>query len=251
MSILSLTTSIKYQIKFLSYVYHFTHRRVRSLHVFPFSITIASLKKARLIGLMLACAALALAVILCAAGLVTWVTSALVNLKWGWLDGIIAGTAGIVTGVGGWFMLPALTALIAGMFQERVIHKVEKAYYPDAMREEEPKFWPDILHDIKFTAWALFLNILILPFYLIGIGFFLSIVLNTHLLGREFFESAAGYHLGKPEARKIEGKSRREMYTGGLVITLLTLVPLVNFFVPILAVVWMTHVYHDIRRRGQ
>jgi CysZ protein len=39
------------------------------------------------------------------------------------------------------------------------------------------------------------------------------------------------------------------MYTGGLVITLLTLVPLVNFFIPILAVVWMTHVYNDIRSR--
>jgi CysZ protein len=164
--------------------------------MFPLAKTIASIKKAKLIGIMLACAVLALVVILCAAGLVTWVTSALVNLKWGWLDGLVAGAAGIAAGAGGWFMLPALTALIAGMFQERVIHKVEKACYPNDMRQEEPKFWPDILHDIKFTLWALFLNIIILPFYLIGIGFILSIALNTHLLGREFFESAAGYHLG-------------------------------------------------------
>jgi hypothetical protein len=37
------------------------------------------------------------------------------------------------------------------------------------------------------------------------------------------------------------------MYGGGFVITVMAIVPVLNFFVPILAIVWMVHVYHRIR----
>ncbi|MCK5091353.1 MAG: EI24 domain-containing protein, partial [Gammaproteobacteria bacterium] len=94
--------------------------------------------------------------------------------------------------------------------------------------------------------WALFLNIVILPFYLLGIGFIMSIVLNSYLLGREFFESAAGYHSGKPEAMVLGQKNKAVMYGGGFVITCLTLVPVINLFVPVIAIVWMVHVYHGL-----
>ncbi len=106
---------------------------------------------------------------------------------------------------------------------------------------------PDLLHDIGFTLKALMLNILVLPFCLFGIGPILPIALNSYLLGREFFESAAGYHLGKPEARKMGSSHRLPVCGGGLLITLTSLVPLLNFFIPILAVIWMVHVYHGIR----
>ena len=114
------------------------------------------------------------------------------------------------------------------------------------MRSGEPHFWPDVVHDIRFTLKAVGLNLLILPFYLIGIGFVLSVLLNSYLLGREFFESAAGYHLGKPQAREIGRGHRMRIYSSGLVLTLLTLIPLVNLFVPIIAVVWMVHVFHGL-----
>jgi CysZ protein len=117
------------------------------------------------------------------------------------------------------------------------------------MRTEEPKFWPDFVHDIKFTLRALLLNILILPFYFFGAGFILSIALNSYLLGREFFESAAGYHLGKIQAAELGRQYKGAVYCGGFVITLLTLVPFLNILVPIWAVVWMVHVYHFVQKK--
>ncbi|MDY6863312.1 MAG: hypothetical protein SV062_10040 [Thermodesulfobacteriota bacterium] len=111
-------------------------------------------------------------------------------------------------------MLPAIIPLIAGIFQEKAIHKVELVYYPDSTRKKEPKFFPDFKHDITFTIWALFLNILVLPSYFFGIDFIISILLNTYLLGREFFESAAGYHLGKANAKKL-GKKIKEQFILG------------------------------------
>jgi CysZ protein len=214
--------------------------------MYPFIKTVGSLTKANLIGLMLACAGLAVIIVLVAIGGITWLTADIVNIKTGWLDTLVNWIVAAVTGIGGWFMLPALTVLIAGMFQEQTIYRVEHAYYPDKARNEPPRFWPDMLHDIRFTLWAVFLNIMILPLYLVGIGFFLSIALNSYLLGREFFESVAGHHLGKPEARKLGRNCRSVVYGGGFVITMLTLVPLVNLFVPVIAIVWMVHVYHRL-----
>lgn len=214
--------------------------------MYPFVKTLSSLKKANLLGLMLACAVLAVVVVLGAVGLITWITAHLVNIQMGWLDTLFNFIVGTLTGIGGWFMLPALTVFIAGMFQEKTINRVERICYPNSVRSEKLKFWPDLWHDIKFTLWALFLNILVLPLYLFGIGFVVSILINSYLLGREFFESAAGYHLGKPKAKELGGQNKRAIYGGGFVITLMTLIPLLNLFVPIIAVVWMVHVYHGL-----
>ena len=214
--------------------------------MYPFIKTISSITQARLVGLMVACAVLAVVVVLLATWGITWLTADLVQLEIGWLDTLINWIVAVITGIGGWFMLPALIVLIGGMFQEKTIYRVEHAFYPDAARSEAPRLWPDVLHDIRFTLWALFLNIIILPFYLLGVGFIMSIALNSYLLGREFFESAAGYHSGKPDAMVLGQKNKAAMYGGGFVVTCLTLVPVVNLFVPVIAIVWMVHVYHGL-----
>jgi len=197
---------------------------------------------------MFACAALAVAVVLVAVGALTWLTAHLVDIQIGWLDSLVNWLTGGILGVAGWFMLPAIIVLVSGMFQEKTIHRVELAYYPDEVRTEEPGFWPDLAHDIRFTLRALILNVLVLPLYLLGIGFVISVLLNSYLLGREFFEGAAGYHIGKPEAKTIGQRNRVAVYGGGLVITLMALVPVMNLFVPIFAVVWMVHVYHGLKK---
>jgi CysZ protein len=212
--------------------------------LYPFLKTFDSLKKANLVSLMVACAVLAVVVVLGAVGAITWMTGSLINIKIGWLDTLVHWTIGALTGIGGWFMLPALTVLISGIFQETAIQRVEHIYYPNNARSGTIKFWPDFWHDIQFTLLALCLNILILPLYLFGSGFVVSIFLNSYLLGREFFESAAGYHVGKARAKELGRQNRKAVYGGGFAITLTTLIPLLNLFVPILAIVWMVHAYH-------
>jgi len=214
--------------------------------MYPLFKTFDSIKKAHLIGLILSCGGLAIGVVLCAVGAITWLASIIVEFKIGWLDTLINWIVGLLVGIGGWFMLPVLMVFIGGIFQETIINRVEKAYYPDKLREKPPGFWPDIVHDVQFTLWSLLLNLLILPLYLLGIGFFVAIILNSYLLGREFFESAAGYHAGKPKARDLGKKHKLPMYIGGFVITMMTLVPLLNLFLPVLATVWMVHVYHSL-----
>jgi CysZ protein len=219
--------------------------------MFPLAITLRTLFAVKLIRLMLACALLALAVAAGIAVFLTWLTAYWVNFEPAWVNTALTWLTGAVTGIGGWFMLPALTVLIGGIFQERVIDRVERYYYPHTLRPEAPKFWPDFWYDVRFTLKALSLNLLVLPFYFVGIGFFISILLNSYLLGHEFFESVVGHHFGKPRAREVSKQNRSIVYAGGLVITLMTLTPILNLFVPILAVVWMVHAYHGISRRSK
>ena len=216
--------------------------------MFPFIKTVISIKKAKLFGLMFLCALIALLVVAGAVAGVTLISDRFVTIEKGWLDSIVNWTVAIVTGIGGWFMLPVLMVIIGGLFQETVIQRVENKFYPDSVQRKHLKFWPEIWHDIKFTVWALFLNLLVLPLSLIGIGLIVAVLLNSYLLGREFFESAAGYHIGKPLAREVGEKHKKVVYGGGFIITIITLLPVLNLFVPILAIVWMVHVYHYLSR---
>lgn len=212
--------------------------------MFPLLKTLQSLTRAKLVGLMMLCAVCAFCLVVALVVGLTWLAAHFINFQTGWLDTLFNTGFGITMGVGGWFMLPVFTVLIAGFFQETVIRRVEKAYYPESRANESPNMVAELIHDIKFTCYALFLNVIVLPLYLIGIGYVISIALNSYLLGREFFESVAGYHIGKAEAGGLGKKNRRARYLGGLVITVLTLTPVVNLFAPIIGTVWMVHVYH-------
>lgn len=211
----------------------------------PVARTMRSIPRARLAGLMLASVAAAvLLVVLSVAGL-SALTAALAGTE-GWLGKTLVAVVSVAAGIGGWFLLPVLTILIGGLFQEWVVQRVERAEYAGQGWAGAPGWLHNLPHDLRFTLLALFLNLLILPFYLLGIGVILSILLNSYLLGREFFENVAGLHVGKPAARQLGKRHRGAVYGGGLVITLATLTPILNLFVPILASVWMVHVFHAL-----
>lgn len=214
-----------------------------------FKKTLQSLTRPQIVTLLFLCAVLGLILVVGMIAAFTWAAGSLIQVETTWLDTAINWLVGIILGIGGWFMLPVAVILVGGIFQEITIHKLEKAEYPTHVRNIEPGFWPDLAHDIRFTLKALLLNLLVLPFYVFGIGFILSVALNSYLLGREFFEGAAGYHLGKPGARKLGRDHKRLVYGSGLIITLLTLVPVVNLFVPVIGIIWMLHGYHFLRMK--
>jgi len=214
--------------------------------IFPFKKTLGSLFRARLLLLMAASAVLGLFFVIAIVGGLTWLWTRLTDFSVPYADTLSTILMGGVFSVAGWFMLPALVVFIVGIFQDIIVHRVEKTYYPENMNPDSNRFWSDLVHDIKFTVQALALNLLILPFYLLAVGPFLSLILNSYLLGREFFETAASYHMSKPEARNLGRRNKGAVYLGGFLITILTLIPLINVFAPVFALVYMVHVFHAI-----
>jgi CysZ protein len=213
--------------------------------MFPLMKTLKSFKEAKLVRYIIYDILIALLVGGIFVFLATYYSDKIVTLETDWLRSLLKYFTGTMAVVISWFMLPVLIPLIAGIFEETIIKRVEDTYYPDE-KEKKARFWPDFLHDIKFTLVSLFLNILVIPWYFFGIGFVVSLILNSYLLGREFFESAAGYSIGKPEASKLKNRNQLKVYTGGFIITIFTLTPVLNLIVPIVAIVWMVHLYHAI-----
>lgn len=218
--------------------------------VFPLRKTFSSILRAKLLMPMFVSAFLGFVLVLIMAGLFTTLWARFIHFSMPHADTVSTVLVGGVSGIAGWFMLPVFVVFIAGLFQDLIVRRVENAYYPDYASNGETRFWPDLVHDIRFTAKALALNILILPFYFMAVGPFLSILLNSYLLGREFFENAASYHMTKNKAASLAKKNRTAVYTGGFVITVFTLTPFVNIFAPVFALAYMVHVFHAVTDTG-
>ena len=93
---------------------------------------------------MFLCALIALVVLAGAIAGITWLADWFVIIERGWLDSIVNWAVCSVTGIGGWFMLPVLTVIIGGLFQETVIQRIEHNFYSDSVQPEHLKFWPEI-----------------------------------------------------------------------------------------------------------
>ncbi|HBH05901.1 MAG TPA: hypothetical protein DDX92_04785 [Flavobacteriales bacterium] len=211
--------------------------------MFPLDKTLQSFSFARLWSILFITAFLTLIILLSLVFSVAYVSSITIDFEPEWIEKFVESLIAILSGVASWFLLPVLMPLIAGFFEAVVVRKVENVYYSEVQSGSAETFWSDLWYDIKFTFKALIINILILPFYLIGIGFIVSIVVNSYLLGMEFFVNVASYDVGKRNARDLFNENRIPALIGGLVFTLLSLIPVVNLFVPIFAIVWMVHLY--------
>lgn len=214
--------------------------------MFPLALTLRTILNPGFVWLLiLSVSASAITILSLFAGL-TWAASHFVMIENRWLSAIFSVSLGILTGIGGWFMLPSLIFVVSGLFQERVIRKVEGINYPRAGELRDEKFISSILHGLLFSIKAVFLNIMVIPLYFTGLGFMVSLFLNSYLMGREFFDAVGMCHKDRGEIRELRKRNRGKVYKGGFFLTLMTLIPLVNLFVPIIAVVWMVHLYHSI-----
>lgn len=147
-----------------------------------------------------------------------------------------------------WFLFPGIMALIVNFFDQRIARLIEEKDYP-AAQPIEPRFWPEFWHDLRFSLSALVLNILILPVYLIPVlGQVAFYMLNGHLLGKEFFVMVARRHKPLPEALALRRAHSRTIFIGGIFLTVLATIPMINLVAPFWGIALMTHLYHSLVR---
>lgn len=158
------------------------------------------------------------------------------------LDMVADWIGGLGASVIAWLLLPALIPLAAGFYEERLIQLTA----PHTHIAPHP-FWPNLASDLRFMGVSALLNIVCMPLFFIPvIGWLGYIVLNGYLLGREFFNTSAGYFIGKPQAETLRRQYVIGVWLAGAGLALLALVPLLNMFVPCIGVIWLTHMYRRI-----
>jgi len=174
--------------------------------------------------------------------LVAW----LAHFEIGWLNKVIEFAAGFGVVILAWFLFPAAVTSTLGVFLDEVSEAVERRHYPH-LPKARPQPWGEIIRQtLTFTAIAVGLNLLLLPFYLLLLWFppayaALFYGVNGYLLGREYFEQVAMRRLDPEAARRLRRAYQGRIVLAGVAIAFLLTVPILNLIAPVVATAFMLH----------
>jgi len=163
----------------------------------------------------------------------------------GWAGAV---AAAVIAGLAFWFLFRVVALAVLQFFADEIVVAVEQRHYPEAtaMARKLP-FRRDLANSIRSMARTLLFNALALPvavalvFTAIGPAVVFLLV-NAVLLGRELTDMAWLHHCGEPPETNPVPSSQRLLL--GTVIAALMVVPIANFFAPILGAAAGTHLTH-------
>jgi CysZ protein len=179
-----------------------------------------------------------------------WAVGHIPDFGYAWVQDatkIVAGALLVVVFI---FLGAPIAQLFASIFLDRVADAVERQHYPSAVRGGGSGVTELLIAGLVFTAISLVLNLLALPlhFALPLIGTVVVLIINGYLTGRTYFELAALRHVKPADARKLRRAHRVRLFFGGALISVLAMIPFVNFVVPVFAAAMMTHEYQKLAR---
>ena len=108
---------------------------------------------------------------------------------------------------------------------------------------------------LRLIALSLLVNIVLLPVDIgvPGLTEFATVLANGWLLGREYFELAALRHLSRGESDAMRARYSTRIYAAGLLIAIMTAIPIVDLIAPFFGSALMAHLFkrlsHEERRR--
>lgn len=158
--------------------------------------------------------------------------------------------AGLGTAFGMLFLVVPVTALVAGLFLDDVADVVEREHYPDDPPGVATPLARGLWLSIRFGLLVLGLNLAMLILLLLpGVNVAAWLVVNAYLLSREYFSLAAMRFRSEGEATALRRRHRLRVFSGGLVVAALALVPFANLLTPLFATSFFVHLHKRVAAR--
>src|SRR3984893_7362215 len=158
-----------------------------------------------------------------------------------WIVSIAAGL-GVV--LGGIFLMPAITSLVASVFVDEVADHVEREHYPAERPGTALPLGIAIPEGIKTALLTILVYLIALPFvFFAGAGFIAFFIATAWLLGRESFQLAAMRCRSPAEAKAMRKHNAGIVFTAGLVIAAFVSIPIVNLATPLFGMAFMVHMH--------
>jgi CysZ protein len=178
-----------------------------------------------------------------------WVASGLAH----WVDWVAHAGTILLTLVLVWFLFPVAATAVASFFLDEVAEAVEERYYPGRPAPRSQSLAAQLLGTFRFAAVALFLNLVLVPIYLILLVFpplYLVVfyAVNGYLLGREYFELVAYRRLDERTADAMRRAYRGRLTLAGMVIAVMLTIPVFNLVAPIAATAFALHLFEAMRQ---
>jgi CysZ protein len=160
------------------------------------------------------------------------------------LSWVVSIAAGLGVVLGGIFLMPAITSLIAGFFVDDVGDLVEREYYP---AEEPGRALPLMvatIEGVKIALLTLLVYLIALPFLLVaGAGFIVFFVATAWLQGKQYFELAAMRFRSPAEAKLMRKDNATTVFAAGALIAVFVSIPIVNLATPLFGMALMVHMH--------
>ena len=145
-----------------------------------------------------------------------------------------------------WFLFPLVMPLISLFYSNTMARIIERDEYNALPAVNPNSFAAEFWHNLAFAVKAIFLNIIILPLYLLPVAnIFIFYGLNGYLLGSQFYMVAATRNLTYAQAKEARRKDSGVIFWGGVAITFMATIPIVNLFAPFWGIALMVHLFRD------
>lgn len=133
---------------------------------------------------------------------------------------------------------PIIFPIFSYLFQDYIAESLTKQYV--GKRDvKKIGFAKSLFMGLKFALFSISLNLIFLPLYLVpGLNFFVFYILNGFLLGGEYYMLNSFSLFSEQEMKNFKANNRLNIFAIGLAITFLFTVPVVNFFAPVIAVMF-------------
>jgi uncharacterized protein involved in cysteine biosynthesis len=180
---------------------------------------------------------------------VAWFLASTTLTDWRFLDTTLGVLGGLATLLVTWFLFPIVLSGTIGLFLEAAAAAVEARHYPELPTAKGIAVWPMLRVTLRFLCVAVLLNLLLLPFLLLGPLFpVVYYVVNGYLLGRGYAELVLLRRLDPVAASALRRRNRGAMLFAGILTAMMLTVPLLNLLAPVLAVMAMVHLCNDWQR---
>jgi CysZ protein len=160
----------------------------------------------------------------------------------GWGEAMLGPGLGVV--LGGIFLMPAITSLVASVFVDEVADHVEREHYPAEHPGTALPLGLAMREGIRTALLTILVYLIALPFvFVAGAGFIAFFIATAWLLGREYFELAAMRFRPPAEARAMRKQNAALVFTAGLIIAAFVSIPIVNLATPLFGMAFMVHMH--------
>ncbi len=167
-----------------------------------------------------------------------------------WLEAAAVFIAGAGLFIGIAFIIPPVSALVAGFFLDEAAEVVERDGFPQDAPGRALPMGQALLYGLRFAGLALVVNLIALMLVLVPvvnlIAFFGA---NAYLLGREYFEMAAGRFRPMAEAAAMRRRHAGAVLAAGMVLAGLLAIPFANLLTPVFGIALMVHLHKRLSLR--
>ncbi|HXP97954.1 MAG TPA: EI24 domain-containing protein [Telmatospirillum sp.] len=185
---------------------------------------------------------------------VGWGLTGLRPFHIGWADTVTDLLGGLAIFVVTLLLFPSIATLLMSFLLETVAAAVEDKHFPALPPPRRQGLWESLWIALRFSGVAFVINLLALPVYLLllfaGIGVGLYYIVNGYLLSRDYFEIVAGRRMGPRDADALRRRHRLRLWLLGIVLAVLSTLPVINLFAPLIATAAMVHEVEKLRTRG-